>query len=191
MTTARDFIWITVRDRDTGDPHSEGYWSDVTDVQAEVVDPATGATVTRLFYGGAGLIEVAPITMAANLVVQTLEIVLSQLDDRVAELIRGYDPKQGRLTIFRGVINPQTGALLAPAAPIFYGRINEVEIETPAEGGEGGVTVRCVTATQEMTRSNPATRSDTDQRRRSATDNFFQDAGTAGQLEIFWGRAKA
>lgn len=190
MTTARDFIWFTVRNRDSGLLHSEGYWSDVGDRLVNVVDPATGGTVSRLFYGGAGLIEVSPIVLAANMVVQTLEIQLSQLDDRVADLIRFYDPKQGRLTIFRGFLNPLTGVMPAPASPIFYGRINEVEVSTPQEGGDGMVLVRAVTATQELTRSNPATRSDNDQRRRSSTDNFFQDVGTAGQLEIFWGTAK-
>lgn len=190
MTAARDFVWFTVRDRSNGSAHSEGFWSDVTDVQADVIDPLTGATVSRLFYGGAGLVEISPITMAANLVVQTVEMTLSQIDDRIANLIRGYDPKQGRLTIFRGKLDPATGALLAAAKPIFFGRINDVTIDTPAEGGTGGVAVSCVTATQEIMRASAATRSDADQRRRKATDNFFQDAGTAGLLEIYWGSAK-
>ena len=33
---ARDFLWIVVRDRETGDPVTDGMWSDVGNIEAEV-----------------------------------------------------------------------------------------------------------------------------------------------------------
>jgi len=57
VTAIRDFIWITVKERATGNPYSEGYWSDRRDIQAQVIDAETGNTVTRDFRGAIGLIE--------------------------------------------------------------------------------------------------------------------------------------
>ena len=186
MIVARDFLWLTVRNRETGQPYSEGYWSDVGTVEAQVASPLVG-TVTRPFIGAGALISIDPIASTTALVVQSTTIRLSQIDDRVNDLMRGYDPKFGRVEVYRGFFDPATMALSAPAECKFLGLIDRVEIETPAEGGEGAIVATCVTATQEITRSSPATRSDADQRRRDPTDNFFQDVSTVGELEIFWG----
>lgn len=186
---ARDFIWFTVRDRATGAPYSEGYWSDLHTVSAQVVSPVAG-TVTRTWYGAGALIQIGAIIRSANPVVQTVEIQLSQIDDRIADLIRGYDPRQGRVEIYRGLFNPLTGVLVSPGYARFYGFIDGTPITTPAEGGTGSVRVVCRSHTQEFSRSNPSIRSDADQRRRSATDDFYRDVSTAGELEIWWGQAR-
>lgn len=186
---ARDFIWFTVRNRSTGAAYSEGYWSDFTTVSAQVVSPVAG-TVTRTWYGAGQLIQIGAIIRSANPVVQTVEIQLSQIDDRINDLIRGYDPRQGRVEIYRGLFNPATGAMVSPGFPRFYGFVDGVSVTTPAEGGVGSVKVTCRSHTQEFSRSNPAIRSDADQRRRAATDNFYQDVSTAGELEVWWGQAR-
>ncbi len=76
---------------------------------------------------------------------------------------------------------------MAAERPRFIGFVDGVDIVTPAEGEEGSITLSCVSHTQEMTRSNPDTRSDASQRLRSATDDFFADTTVAGEWEIFWG----
>ena len=190
MISARDFIWFTVRNRATGAPHSEGYWSDVGTVAAQVASPVAG-TVLRTFEGAGGLISIAPIAATTALTVQQTEVRLSQIDDRINDLIRGYDPRFGAVEVYRGDFDPDTGAMTGPAECVFFGFVNDLRVETPEEGGEGAVVATCVTATQEITRASAATRSDADQRRRSASDNFFQDVSTVGELEIFWGARKA
>lgn len=186
---SRDFIWFTVRNRSTGLPFSEGYWSDVTTVSAQVISPVAG-TVTRTWHGAGSLIQIGAIVRSANPVVQTVEIQLSQIDDRINDLIRLYDARQGRVEIYRGLFDPVTGALVSPGYARFYGFVDGVPVTTPAEGGTGSVKVTCKSHTQEFSRSNPSIRSDADQRRRSATDNFYQDVSTAGELEIWWGQAR-
>ena len=187
---ARDFIWFTVRHRSTGQPHSEGYWSDLWTVEATVVSPTLGP-VTRTWQGAGGLIGIGAIIRSASPVVQTVEVSLSQLDDRIGALIRDYDPRQGRVEVYRGLFDPATGNMVSPGFPRFLGFVDGVDVVTPAEGGTGSVKVTCRSHTQEFSRSNPATRSDADQRRRSATDNFYQDVSLAGELEIWWGQARA
>jgi hypothetical protein len=185
---ARDFLWFVVRDRDTGDPVTDGMWSDIGNVTAEVIDPDTGTPVERSFYGSGTLVGISDIPLVSNVTVQQVTITLSQVDDRVADLVRTYDVKQARVEIFRGLFDPATRLLVAPAVPRFVGFVDEVQIQTPAEGGDGAVVLTCASHTQEMLRSNPDTRSHESQKQRLATDNFFQDASVVGEWELFWGK---
>lgn len=186
---ARDFIWFVVRDPSNGNPVTDGYWSDVGDISAQVIDPNSGGVVTRTFSGAGALIQISDIPLVSNVTVQTVEVRLSQVVDRVNALVRGYECKQGQVHIWRGLFDPDSRQLVSPAPPRFAGYIDSVDIRTPAENDEGGVSLTCVSHTQEMTRYNPDTRSDASQRLRLATDNFFQDTTTVGQWEFFWGRS--
>lgn len=185
---ARDFVWIVARDRTTGDPVPDGYWSDYGTIAAEVVDPDTGAAQERQFYGAAGLVAVSDIPLVSTVTVQTVTVTLSQVADRVNELIRTYDCKQAPVQIFRGLFDPATRAMVAPAECRFVGFVDDLKIGTPAEGGDGGVVMTCASHTQELTRYNPDTRSDASQKLRSATDNFYADTAVVGGWELYWGR---
>lgn len=185
---ARDFLWIVARDRDTGDPVPDGMWSDVGNVTAEVVDPETGDPDEREFFGSGTLIQIDDIPLVSNMSVQNVTIRMSQVEDRVEALVRTYDVKQARVEIFRGLFDPATRLLVSPAECRFVGFVDLVEIETPSENNEGGVVLTCVSHSQEITRSNPDTRSHESQILRSGTDNFFEDSGTVGDWEMFWGR---
>lgn len=185
---ARDFIWFVVRDG-AGAPVNDGYWSDFGTITADVINPETGLAQAREFFGAASLIAISAITLSSDITVQRATVTLSQCADRVNELIRGYDCKQARVEIFRGMYNTDTRGMVAPAVPRFVGFIDHIEIKTPSENEQGAVVLTCVSHTQEMTRSNTDTRSDASQKRRSATDNFYQDTATVGSQEFFWGKA--
>jgi hypothetical protein len=187
---ARDFLWLVVRNRTTGAQVTEGLWSDVGNVTAGVINPDTGLVDTRDWYGSGTLVAIDDIPMVSNLSVQNVNIRLSQIDDRIADLVRLYDAKQGRVEIYRGLFDPNSRQMVAPAECRFVGFIDQINITTSPENEEGGVTLTCASHTQEMTRGNPDTRSDATQKLRSATDNFFQDASTAGEWEVFWGSEK-
>ena len=187
---ARDFLWLVVRNRSTGALVTEGLWSDVGNVTASVINPDTGLEDTRDWYGSGTLVAIDDIPMVSNISVQNVNIRLSQIDDRIADLVRLYDAKQGRVEIYRGLFDPDSRQMVAPAEHRFVGFIDQIEIQTPSENEEGSVTLTCASHTQEMTRSNPDTRSDATQKLRNATDNFFQDTSTAGEWEFFWGSEK-
>lgn len=185
---ARDFLWINARTIDTGAPYSHGFWSDAGNVSAPVLNPNTGLAVTRNFEGSGTLISISDIALVANLTVQSVTIEMSQLDPAVELIVRGYDLRQAGVEVYRGLFNPSTRKIVAPALCRFVGFVDEVEIKTPKEGEPGSISLTCVSHAQEMTRANADTRSDASQRRRSATDNFFQDVTTIGEVEFFWGR---
>lgn len=185
---SRDFLWMVARNRSDNTPETVGFWSDVDDVTAEVLDPDTGFAVSRDFYGSGTLISIDPIPLVSNLTVQTVTVRLSQLDELVEQAVRDYDCKQARIEIHRGLFSPATRKMVAPAECRFVGFIDLIQIKTPSENEVGGVEITCSSHTQELLRSNPDTRSHESQILRSATDNFFQDAATVGEWEHFWGR---
>lgn len=184
--TIRDFLWLEPRDRSTGDVIQYGMWSDIGTVAANVISPRTGLIESRTFEGGGGLAQISQIPMTSNLTVQTVSITLSQISN-ANDLIRTYDAKQARVEIFRGLFAPATLVQLAPAFPRFVGYVDGIEINTPAEGGDGSIDLTCVSHSQEMSRYNPATRSDAYQRRRAPGDTFSQHAASVGTWELRWG----
>lgn len=187
---ARDFIWFVVRDRATGAPVTDGVWSDVGNISAAVIHPDTGIPVTRDWYGSGTLVGVDDIPLVANLSAQNVTIRMSQVSEHVQTLVRQYDCKQGRVEIYRGLFSPETRQMVAPAECRFVGVIDQIVIKTPSENEVGSVTLTCASHTQEMTRSNPATRSHATQILRQAGDMFYQDADTVTEWEFFWGSEK-
>lgn len=185
---ARDFLWLVARDRSTGAQFSYGFWSDVGDVSAPMLNPNTGLAETRNFEGSGTLIQISDIPLVANLTVQTIEVKMNQIDEAVNNIVRGYDLKQGQVEVYRGLFSPVSRQLVAPAVNRFIGYVDQIEINTPKEGEDGAVKMTCVSHSQEFTRYNPGTRSHEDQKRRDPDDNFFVDASTIGEREHFWGQ---
>jgi len=184
----RDFIWFVVRDRNTGAAVTDGYWSDIGEISAQYIDPDTGGVGTRTWAGAGSLIQISDIPLVSNITVQNITVTLSQVADRVNNLVRGYDCKQGRVEVYRGLFDPESRQMVAPAEPRFIGTIDEAPITTPRENESGDVTLTCTSNTSELTRTNPDTRSDASQRLRNPADDFFVDAAVVGTWQQFWGR---
>jgi hypothetical protein len=187
VLVARDFLWIVARNRSTGVPVPDGMWSDVGNVSASVIDPDTGQTVTRTWYGAGTLIAIDDIPLVSNLSAQTVNIRMSQIHDHVQQLVREYDCRQARVEIYRGLFNPETRQMVAPAECRFVGFVDKIDIRTPSENEDGAVTMTCASHTQEMFRANTETRSHETQILRATNDNFYRDAATTTSWKIFWG----
>jgi len=184
---ARDFLWFVARDRESGAPVTVGFWSDLDNVSAFVLNPDTNLPVTRSYYGAGGLIEINDIPAVSVIQVQDVHIRMSQLDEMVENAVRLYDIKQARVEIHRGLFDPSSHQLVAPAVVRFVGFVNLVEIHTGSENEEGYVDITCVSHTQELMRSNPATRSHEDQKLRAPGDTFFIDAAVVSDWDLDWG----
>ena len=184
---SRDFLYFVAKDRSTGEPAPVGFWSDIENVTATVLNPDTLLPVNRAYYGAGGLIEIADVPAVSVIQVQDVRIVMSQLDEMVEQAVRLYEIKQARVEIHRGLFDPISKQLVAPAIVRFVGFVNDLRILTPAENEDGGVEITCVSHTQELMRSNPSTRSHMDQILRSASDNFFKDAAVVSSWDYTWG----
>lgn len=184
----RDFLWLRPRDRDTGARVDLGFWSDLGTVAAQVIDPVTDLAVTRNYTGAGDLVSVGPVPLAAGFTVQTVTLRLSQVTAGAAQAVRGYDLRLAPVELHRGYMDPETGLLVAPAQCFFTGEVDDAPISTPPEGEEGEITVTLKSHAQELTRTNPAKRSDADQRKRNPNDGFFRHAATVGTWRVFWGQ---
>ena len=185
---ARDFIWFTARNRATGAPFSYGFWSDVGNVNAPILNPNTGLAETRNFEGSGTLIQISDIPLVANLTVQTITVNMNQISEGVQNIVRGYDLKQGVVEVYRGLFSPVSRQIVSPAINRFIGYVDQIEIKTPKEGEEGSISLTCASHSHEFTRYNPSTRSHEDQKMRDPEDDFFVDTSTVGEWEHFWGQ---
>jgi hypothetical protein len=186
----RDFIWLVARDRTTGAPVADGQWSGLGTIEAAVLNPDTGDADTRTFYGSGTLTQVSGISLVSVIQVQTATIHMAQVHDRVNELLRGYDCKQARVEIYRGLFSPETGNLITPAFCRFVGFVNEAPVFTPPQNRDGGrVELRCTSHTQELLRASAELRSDESQQRRFPGDRFFQHVHVVAHWEHFQGKS--
>lgn len=189
------FLWIKAKNRETGALETAGFWNgwETTDVQ--VLDPDTRLPVTRTYHPGS-VIEWPAVPLETGLVVRTIRFKLSQINAAVQLAIRGYDPKHAPVEYHIGFLDTNTKLMVAPAWPIFGGKVNGSPITTPAAGGEGGIELACVSDSRELTRTNPLKRSDEMQRRRTVDgveDRIRKYADVAGGWlqNVHWGEAKA
>lgn len=186
---ARDFLWITAKDRSTGNPSDYGFWNDHGTVTTSVVDGRTGATVSRDFYGVGMALNIGSIPLTADVTVRNVDIALPQIDDVAQLVVRGYDVRGAAIQLYRGYFDPATHSMVAAAKPRFVGYVDGAPIETPAEGGEGSITLNCVSTTRELTRISSESRSHESQISRAAGDAFYKDTGVVGDWVMFWGQA--
>lgn len=186
----RDFIVCTVRGLTDDAPTVFGFTNYGEDVSTNIIDGETGATVNRTFYGdNAPLVSMDPIPMKIGVEVDTTQVVLSHIHPIVEQMVRGYNCRNAKVQIHRGYLDPASMLLVAPPRCRRLGQINGTPILTPAVGGQGSITLKVVSHTRELTRTNPAKSSDEYYRLRSG-DRINRYAGTAGQWDIFWGEDK-
>lgn len=185
----RDYLTVHGFD-DEDEPVTFGFWTGEDDVSVDIVSAIDGETVSRDFIGGA-LPEsgIPPIVDALGLEARSLELRLSQIHAAVQDMVRGHNIRVSVVEVHRGFFDPRTYELAAPPSPRFLGRIDGALIDTPAVGGEGAIALTAVGDAIDLTRVNPALKSDEQQKLRSG-DRFRRYADTAGAIEVFWGQAK-
>lgn len=187
---ARQLLWIVAKNRDTGDPEEIGFWDDLDTLTMSVISGEDGSTVSRTYIGAGALLEIDAIPLVSDLSVRTISVSLSGVSTEVAEAVRTYDPRLAAVEIHRALFDTETRELIAPPIPHFVGRINRLDIPTPEVGGDAVITAEVVSHTRELTRSNPAKRSDETQKLRSG-DRFRRYTGVANKWDVFWGEKKA
>ncbi len=185
---ARDFLWVTAKDRTTGALTSTGYWNDHGTVTVSVVDGRTGATESRDFYGAGMALSIGSIPLTADITVRQVDITLPHIDSIVQELVRGTDVRNAPMQLYRGYFDPTTRSLVAAAKPRFVGYIDTSPIVTPKENDEGSLTFTCVSTTRELTRTSTESRSHESQLARASGDAFYHDTAVVGDWQIFWGQ---
>lgn len=183
----RNLIWITAKDRSTGDPHSAGFWNGEETVGIPVIDADTGSSVTRTFKATGGLISLGPVVLTADLTIRTAEARLSPLNSDANQYLRGYDLRLAPIQWYRAIFDLETWELVAEGFARFVGFVEKAPITTPAAGGDAEAVLSCVSHTAELTRANPDVRSHQSQQRRGG-DGFYRYVDTMADRTVWWGQ---
>ncbi|ORE89739.1 hypothetical protein [Aurantimonas sp. 22II-16-19i] len=186
---ARDLVWF--RGRSLADPAVRpqfAFWNDLDTVSILVEDPKTGGTVGRDYIGDGALISVPDIPLTSDLSIRTIRISLSQIHPAVQAMVRGADIRFAEVQVHRAVFDPAS-RLLVSAKCHFLGKVDRAPLGTPSVSEEGGIDLECVSDTRELTRTNPAKKSDEWLKARSG-DRFYRYTGTAN-VPVFWGVEKS
>lgn len=183
----RDLVWITAKTQ-AGGSAGYGFWNDLDTVTVSVIDPATGVTVNRDFTGDGSIIAIDRIPLTSDLTVRTITVTLSPLHKTVEQMVRGNDVRNAPVIVYRLLFDPATHSPVGAAIPHFVGFVNKAPIGTPKVGEEASIELSVVSVIRELTKTNPAKKSDETQRRRSG-DRMYRYLGTA-DVPIFWGRER-
>lgn len=184
----RDFFWITVKDRASGEPVSFGIWSGDDPIEVAIVSGVTGGIVTRTYVGGANL-SIGEIARVSDMTIQTLEVEMSAIAPVCQQIVRGYDARLAKGEVHVGYLDPDTRVLVDPPEIDFLGEVDGAPIETGSAGGESLITLRLVSvAISMLTRTNPRKRSYEAQKRRLANDEFGLHGNSVASWNIPWGQ---
>lgn len=185
----RNLVSLFVRSLNGVSTKTFCFWNDLDTVTIAVIDGTTGATVNRDFVGDGSILAMDRIPLTSDLTVRTVKVTLSPIHETVEDMARGYDIRGARVEIHRCLFNPQTGAVIGTALCHFVGKVNKAPFSTASVGDESSLPIDVVGHTRELTRTNPAKKSDETQRRRS-DDRLRRYTGTAN-VKLWWGMEKA
>lgn len=185
----RELIYVRGKDN-SGSPVNFGFWNGEDDVTISVVSAVDGATEDRSYVGGGSVLSVDPIPLALGLDVRTVQVMLSQIHAGVQSMVRGNDIRHAVAEVHRAHFAVATGQIVSTPFPRHFGKVDGAPIVTPAAGQEGSVTLKIVSNTVELTRNNPALKSDASQSLRSG-DRFRRYADASGEVDVWWGEAKS
>lgn len=176
-TMLRSFVWVDALHPETGLPDPAGFWNDAEAVEIE----------GRLYHPSS-VVQVSAVASVADLTVAGLTITLSKLVPRAASLVRASNLAQRPVEYDLGIFDVTTRALIGPLVPQFRGWVDDVEIETPVDGGAATVVLICESVSRALTISGTATRSDASQSIRDPNDKIYTYAN-AQRLPVLFGKA--
>ena len=177
------FVTVAVKQRETGSVFEIGLWSGDGDMLVNVQTPDGGAK-SVFFYGGQNL-QVDGLQYVMDLTDHAITISMSQISEITQTIVRTYDTRLARCEVHATTLTG--GALTSVPQLVWVGIVDELQIATPAVGGDGniGFTVRSEIMSQ-LTATNPAKSSNVHQKRRLSTDRFSEYASVISSREVTW-----
>jgi len=175
-------VWISAVDRVTGALEEIGFWTG-----ADHTEFTIGGT-SRTYYGAGSMIKADPIRLRTGLTVRTQRLMFSQVAPELQQAIRGYDARHKPVEIHRALFDPISELLVAEPHLVLRGYVDQAQVKTPAEGGEGSVELTIATAARAMTRKSGRKRSHATLSARNPGDDFRKYASVADKVEVDWGK---
>lgn len=162
------------------------FWTEHDTETGTVTSPWTGLPMSLDFVGGGAVLEVGETPRTSDLSIRRKSITMSAIHETVLDMWTGHDMRLAQVAVYQALFDPETRAFVS-ALLEFVGELNGAPKEVPAAGGQGGIRFDLVSDTRQLTRTNPAKRSDAHQRTRN-NDGFHKYIGVAGDWVIPWGQ---
>ena len=178
---ARTLVWITARNRTTGEPESVGL-SNLDDHQTVTIGGDD-----RLYYGAGNLLGLDPIQAGVGLDVRMQRLTLSPLAPEVQQALSVYDPRLAAVEIHRALFEPLSGVLVAEPVRVFRGWVDTLEIDL---SDTATATLSLASASRALTRTLTLKKSDEAARRIAPNDRFREYSDTGADVSVFWGEKK-
>lgn len=182
----RNLVTITARSLTSDTSEQFCFWDGLLPVDIEVVSGTTGLLEQRAFAADNALLKVQPIRITSDLTIRPATFELNPLHPRVAAMLSGYSVRLAPVEIHRVPLDADTRLLAAAPRCRFLGFVETAKRTRPAAGGQGSLSFSCLSETVQLTRINPAKRSDESQKLRSG-DRMMRYAEVAAEWEIAWG----
>lgn len=182
-----DLVVFVVKDSE-GDPVNFAFWTEHDTETITAPNPWTGSSQSYDFVGAGAILDVSETPRTSDLSIRRKSITLSNIHPTVMEMW-GKDMRLAQVAVFQAIYDPSSRTFVE-ALLEFVGELNGAPKEVPAAGGEGGIKFDFVSDTRQLTRTNPAKRSDAHQRTRS-NDGFHKYIGVAGDWIIPFGQESA
>lgn len=183
--SSNSLVWITAKNRDTGDPESIGFWNG---------DDHQNFTINgedRTYYAAGDLLDIEDIIAQVGVVVQTINVTLSGISDEVKQALKGYDARLAPVEIHTVEFDTATNVQIDDPDRVWKGSIDTVVWTEGTEGGESTVTVTIAGPARALTRPLTQKYSNASQRVRNSSDGFFKYTDVAGAADVFWGSKRA
>ena len=191
----RDLMEIRARRRSDNLEIRNYMWSGNLRVTISVIDPFTNSQKSAEWHGLGDMVSASAVPRVSDLTVSRVTIQFSGISERVDTFFRTHSIKFSPIILYRTLLDPDTNQFVAPGLARFAGVVDSVQETVPpvniSDAGAasgGGVELVCKNQYQDLTRSNPAVRSDAYQRRRLANDTFRASVSTIADRDFFWGR---
>lgn len=180
-----DFVVFHVRTY-AGAPATFAFWTDHDTITAAMVSPFTGVLQGHDFVGAGAILDVGETARTSDISIRRKSLVMSAVHETVLDMWTGHDMRLAKVAVHMGLFDPDSRNLAATEIE-FAGELNGAPKEIPARGGSGGIRFDMVSDSRQLTRTNPAKRSDAHQRTRQ-NDGFHRYIGVAGDWNIPWGQ---
>lgn len=182
----RQFFWITVRDRESGEPVDLGLWSGDEDIVLDVLSGSTGLPESRTYYGGVNL-EIGEITRVSDLTIQSLDVSFSAIAPICKSIVFEHDPRLAKVEVHAGWLDTVTREITDEPEIDFLGEVDGAPVTTGSVGQDSNITLKVVSdAISMLARKNPRKRSYEAQKRRSG-DEFGKYRNSTQSWHVKWG----
>lgn len=142
--------------------------------------------LSQTFEGTGDLLSINALEGSTNQLSPRLVATLTGVDATLTSELVEYAAQGSRIYLWYGLLNSETGALVADPQLIFDGRIDTATVQS---GQQASIEVECIGGLEYAARRSQRKRTSGDQESIWAGDLFFEFAGQDGSLP--WGNENA